>query len=462
MLNRPRLVRGLFPVQTMSTDTIAPPTSHARVHPRHFLVVYLHTLFALALVLLLVLHGLTLVIPQQPSYIRTETEIHAWIRTAAASTPWVVQAAAVGATALLTSPLYRGVLLLIIALAVMHIFLALFLMLWPRPGTRVPPLSPWAAERGRFEHLTVPLAEAQAHVLRRLRDVTVVAEEHPSYQESRYFARGRMVAVWASVLFFVGMLVFALGLYVAAVFSWETPPMILAPGQSWDLGHGSGVRVSLLSAEEAGDRAGDLFLIQKESASEGQVYPIPSGASLFLGDMEIRHLDAPPGLHLQATTPAGVAVPLLTPEGHAGRNVVLVFPTSGDERTVLIPTYGLEVRVVGYSELPERGYAGQVFLLQVRAENREAPVITEFITDVAQIAVDGLTLQVTPVRHARVQARYTPGRSLQWVGLLMALGGMVVVLWRGPFRRVWVQLYSHDRGTIVQTWEDQYILGRIR
>ncbi len=89
----------------------------------------------------------------------------------------------------------------------------------------------------------------------------------------------------------------------------------------------------------------------------------------------------------------------------------------------------------------------------------ETPLLSEFITESKTLELQGITLQIVVVRHALVQAVYRPGRLGRWVGLVLTLLGVGVALLGGPFRRVWVQLYSHGRGTIVQVWEDRYNLG---
>ncbi len=443
----------------MSANAQASPIAHIRVRPLDLMPVLLAYAFGLLLVLLLILHLLMFLIPQQPAYIQSPAEAQAWLYTVSASAPWVAQAARLGMTTLTRTPFYRGVLLLLMALIPVHVLFTLYLAFWPLPGRFVPPLTPQAIERGRFEHVPVSLPRAQEMVLERLAPLPLVAEAHPSYQEARFFARGGMKAIWGSLLFFLGLFVFAFSLYRGAVFGWATPPTIVAPGESWDVGHGSGIRVSLLAEEEAGAFVGDLFLVQVEGrASEGNVYTIAEGAHISLNAVEIWHLASPPGVRLQATTRTGVPIPLVTPDGQAGRDVVLVFPRSGDERTVLIPTYGLQVRVVGYSALPERGFSEQVFLVQILGEDA-SPLLSEFMTDSKVLEIQGITVQVDMVRHAQVQAVYRPGRVGRWVGLGLALVGMVIALLGGPFRRVWVQLYSHGQGTIVQIWEDRYNLG---
>lgn len=443
----------------MSTDARTSPIAHIRLRPLYFLSPALSYLFGVSIAALLVLHVLMRVIPQQPAYIRSAAEAQAWLFAVSTRAPWAAQAARVGATTLARTPVYRGLLLLIVALVPLHTAYVLYLAFWPRPGTEVPPLSPQAAERGRFEHVTQPPEEVQAKAPRLLAPLTVVAEAHPSYQEARYFARGGMWAVWGSLLFFLGFLLFAWSLYWGTTFGWETRPTIIAPGESWDVGHGSGIRISLLREEEAGAQAGDLFLVQMQGrASEANVHVIPVGKSISLGAVEVRHLDSPPGMRLQATTRGSVPIPLVTPDGQAGRDVVLVFPQSGDERTVLVPTYGLEIRVVGYASLPERGFRDRVFLFQVFGEE-ESPLLSEFITQSKTLEIQGITLNATVVRHAQVQAVHHPGWRWRWAGLGLALVGIVLALMRGPFRRMWMQLYSHTRGTIVQVWEDGYNIG---
>ncbi len=407
----------------------------------------------------LFLIGLLLhVIPQVPDYITQENELQAWTLRTVQQHPYLSVLAPLGIFRLTHSPLMLVALLGMLVTAILHQGYALYLGWWPRGRPHVPPLSPQAAESGRLIRLTVPLAEIAPRVEEQLRQFASIYKEHPSFQESRYFARYGRAAIIGSLIFFSGVIAIGVGIYMNMTLGWETPPTVLAPGQPWTPGHNLPLRVTLQQVAPTGNKA--LFLLQEdEPGGQTTVQQIAPDHTLNMGNVHIRFLDAPLGVRITVTTQARTALPLITPDGHAGREALLFFPVSGDERTVLIPTYGYTVRIVGYERLPSRGYHQPVFLVQVLGEESDTPLYTEFVTQSSQVKYKNLHLNIELVRHARVQALYTPGSPWRWMGLLVILMGTAVALWGGPWRRFWVQLYESRSGLIVQVWADMYNMG---
>ncbi len=456
--DRPRDARGLSYIPTMNTS----PTTATGLITRNRLGYVIPPLLAyslggvLAAILLLVL--ISRLLPQMPWYLEDPAEVHAWLLAAQRQVPMPDVLNTLGLFTITRSPLLRALLILAAVLAWLHVGYAGYLGFWPRSGTRVPPLSPQAAEGGLVRQWARPFPEMQATLQQRLSGQALVAEEHPTFEEARYFLRVGSAGVWGSLFFFLGVILIATGMYWALTFGWETPPTIIAPDQPWDLGHGTGIRVNLIRAGEDDQGPASLFFVQPRD-KEGAVYTVPVGGSVRVHGVELRHLGAPLGMSVRVTSRADTPIPLQRPDGRAGRELLLLFPTSGSERTVLIPTYGLEVRIVGYESLPERGYEGPVFLVQVIGQEEETPRYSAFIAGPTEVEVSGLRLTLNVVRHARVQAVYYPGRVVRLVGVLLALVGVLLALARGPLRRVWVQAYGDDRVTIAHAWGDVYNVG---
>ncbi len=452
------MVRGLSSMRPMNTRTPAPIRSIRTVHWIYVVAALLRHGFLFFTGLLLLLGIATLAIPQVPSYITQENDLQAWTLQTIQQHPYLAPLAPLGIFKLTRSPLMLAVLLGMIVTAILHQGYAFYLGWWPRGSTHIPPLSPQAAESGRLVRVVAPLADISAQVENHLRRFAPVRKEHPSFQETRYFVRYGRGAIVGSIIFFLGTAIVGVSIYLNITLGWETPPTVLAPAQPWTPGHNIPLRVTLQRVDPSGENA--LFLLQKdEPGGQTTAQQITPNHTLNVGNVHIRFWDAPLGVRITVTAQAQTALPLITPDGHAGREAILFFPESGDERTVLIPTYGYTVRVVGYERLPSRGYAGPVFLVQLLGEGSDTPLYTEFVTQPTQVRYKNLHLNIELVRHARVQAIYTPGSPWRWLGLLLILLGTGTALWWGPWRRFWVQLYESRSGLIVQIWADMYNVG---
>ena len=442
----------------MNTRTPTPIRSIRTTHWIYVVAALLRHAF-LFFTLLLFLFGLaTHIIPQAPGYLTRESDLQSWVLHTTQQHPALAPFTSLGIFTLTRSPILIATLFGMIITAVLHQGYAAYLGRWPRSTVRVPPLSPQAGESGRLVRITAPLADIASRLERHLRAHTTIFKEHPSFQETRYFVRQGRGAITGSIIFFLGAIAVGLGIYLNVALGWETAPTVVAPNQPWAPGHNIPLRVVLQDVDESGDRA--LFLVQKdEPGGTATAHHLTPHHTLNIGNLHIRFLDAPLGVRVSATARAHATLPLITPDGHAGRDALLFFPTSGDERTVLIPTYGYTVRIVGYEHLPSRGYTGPVFLVQLLGEDNDTPLYTEFVTQPTRLKYKNIYLNIELVRHARIQGVYTPGNPWRWLGLLFVLLGAGWALWRGPWRRFWVQLYESRNGVIVQVWADMYNLG---
>ncbi len=420
----------------------------------------LRWLLLLALVLLFVLGWLTRWLPQMPAYVTTPTDARAWLLTVTPHVPYGQQLAAWGLFALTRTPLFQGLLLGAMLATWAHLGYLFYLGRWLGTHPTVPPLSPQAAEGGAVRRVSRPLRDVFLNMQRYWQRRGTLVEEPVSFEEIRLFVREGRGGWWGSLLAFVGVLGVLTGVYLAVTQGWETRPTVLTPEQPWDVGHGTDIRVTLLAREAASPAAGPMFFVQhRRHPNRNRVYALRPGEVLRVEGVELRYLDAPLGLMLQVNSAAGTPLPLQEPTGRAGKQVALLFPTSGAEQVVIVPTYGYQIRVVGYTALPERGFTDPVFLVQVLAPDGETVIRSTFITQSTTLDAGPLSLQVRLVRHARVQAAAYPGRGLAWAGALAFLLGAAWALWRGPYRRWWIRLHEAPFGTVVQVWGDQYNMG---
>jgi len=441
-----------------STQTTEANAEAGQRQPTAFLAALPH-LFGLALLLLLALSVLTRILPQLPGHITGRPEAQAWLLRTSRLYPLGTWLAALGLFAITRTIFFRALLLSIGVLATVQVGYACYLLLWPRRGEAAVPLSPQAAESGHVRHEAQPFSATAQRIRTHLLAYGLVAEARPQGGELRLFARRGAYGALGSALFFLGTFLVMTGIYWGLTLGWQTSPVILAPGQSWDVGHETGLRVDLRSAggKSAGELTSILF-VQRQDKSPS-VVAIRLGRKVRVDDVYLVHTAIPLGVALRATDPAGTAIPLQTPTGRAGREITLLFPAAGTERLVLIPSHNMEVRIVGYPALPERGYTGPVFLIQITTQGRDTPLYSEFITGDRDIHLQRLTLTVRVVYHAQIYAAYYPGRGARVLGTFLLLLGAALALVGGPLRRLWVQVFGDEAGTVVRVWGDVYNLG---
>ncbi len=414
--------------------------------------------FGLVLVVLLCLGLVSQLFPQQPPYL-TPHEIEIWLLSVQHKTPYTRWLYRMGFFAVTRTLLFRGLILSAILLSWLHVAYAAYLSLWPRKGGPVPPLHPIAGEGGHLWHLKEPLDTVKTRIKNRLHPLPLVAEMHPSFQEARYFFRIGHGGAWGSITFFIGVILFLSALYWGLTHSWVTRPVVLVPGRPWTIKQARSLQIILHHVDRAGTRPRAHILVQsEEEGGNSQGYTLLQGQTLRVRKLYIRYLDTLVGLSLEAVDREGTPVPVQPPEGGGERQVILLFPESGTERLVFLPTQGIHIRVVGYTSLPQRGFSHPVFLVQLLDETGEL-LYSDFIDKEAHITVHHITVHVKPTEGVRFQAFAYPGASARALGFLLVIIGFLWALFKGPLRRLWIQVFGNERTTIVQGWGDVYNVG---
>ncbi len=441
---------------------IGPTTGRGRDQRSLILLLFLlRSLFGLGLIVLSLLILVSFLTPQLPPYLTQPHEIDAWLLATRREVPLSTLWQRLGLFAVTRSPAFQGTVLFSLWLAWLHAFYALYLGLWPASPSHIPPVSPIAAEGGRVFQLNRNIDDVLDHVRAWASAHGLVVEEHPSYQESRFFTRLGRGGAYGSALFFLGVVLFLGGLFWGTTRGWTTPPIVLSPGQPWDIGHDTGVRVTLRGeGTTANGHASTLFLIEVHGQkTQTTVRAIPRGEAILVAGVSLRYLKTSLGVRVSASDPAGTPVPIQTPQGIAEREAILQFPTSGTERSVFLPMQGLQVRVVGYTALPERGYSGPVFLVQVLADGKSVPEVSTFLKQNTMMKVGGLQIHIDLVHQAQVQAAHYPGGNSRLAGTVLTLLGALIAIMRGPLQRVWIQVVGHETLSLAQVWGEQYNLG---
>ncbi len=433
-------------------------STNLRSGPRfaHLFPLLLPWTFGLTLLIIFVLGTLTRLLPQIPPYLSPH-ERDVWLLTLGQRSPYVARLYPIGLLTITHTPTFRGLLLVALVLAWLHVAYALYLGTWPLAKGNVPPLHPIALESEHLWHVREPLEKVRGRVGPRLRGRYRVAEMHISYQEARYFARRGKGGTWGSLLFFLGTIVFLAFTYLGITQGWITRPRVLVPESPWNIEQAHATQLILHHIEREGTTSRAYLLVQTRD-EEPRAYTVPLGKSIHVGGIDIRYVSTLIGVGIEATTEVGTPIPLQTPEGSGERRLVLLFPRSGTERIVLLPTLGLHMRVVGYTALPTRGYTHPVFLVQIFDENGNL-IYNDFVDKDGQITVRHITFHIRRVDGARFQALHYPGHEGRLGGWALLLVGTLWALLGDPLRRLWVQVFGDERSTVVRAWGDVYNIG---
>lgn len=225
-----------------------------------------------------------------------------------------------------------------------------------------------------------------------------------------------------------GLVLALAGLWMGINLGWSVQATDLAPGEEvrfprW------GVNVRLpLSGPGNADPSGLPVEVELDGTQATLVGPGPLRAQVDGADVTIR--PGSPGLLLATTD--GQPRLALPGSGQTTAQMAFVFPGVADEQVVLLPEVGVGVRMVRLdTETPS-------FLVEIVDGASLEVLDRQQVSESARVPVQrpgggpAVYLQITPVAGVNVFVSHWPGQVWVWVGLVLALVGLVGV-WIRPF-----------------------------
>jgi hypothetical protein len=191
----------------------------------------------------------------------------------------------------------------------------------------------------------------------------------------------------------------------------------------------------------AGDDGEQMQLVVQPG--DAQVH-LAAGQATSVNGIAIALRQITPGYRLSATASDGQPV-LIRASNFVSptTEVLLTFSEGEPERYVAVPDAGVALALSPGASLDQ---PGAVRVIAISSGST--------ITDTAiapHLTVDGTTFQFTPARGAVIDARYSPGDPLMWIGLGLGLIGLIgALIW--PMRRIVVRHHGH--------WTEVYASGR--
>ena len=261
---------------------------------------------------------------------------------------------------------------------------------------------------------------------------------------TRMVAERSQLGVVAPILVYSGLLVVLAGLWLGQLAGWQESAITLAPGEAASLANQPG---SQLSAGGGADGAlTEVSIVRSTGVSE--TVSLSSVGAARVGGLAIRRRAQGPALAVAADGPDGEALQLQRMEAQstAAPSLTLVFDQPRSEQVFLLPDRQLVFSIVSFPALPERGFSGPTFLVQAFRAGQRDPVLNEFVEGDASMGVGDDTLLLRTGQFITVDVSYDPARPLIWLGIGLAMLGILLSLWR-PAGQLFL-LVQRQRGQV--------------
>ena len=279
-------------------------------------------------------------------------------------------------------------------------------------------------------HATIELDGDSASVVSELSEVLFSEGWRIAQVESD--SRAAIVAErspWGLVaipLFYTGILLALAGLWLGQLVGWSESNVALLPGQPVSLRHDDRLSISL-AGDDPG--AGTLTVQSNKGATVSGMFS-PTGRA-HLSGLTIRRTGQGQALAVSVRDELGQALQLQSPdkESPVQPALDLVFDQPRAEQVFFVPARQLLVSVVASPDLPESGFAGPTFLVQAFRPSREL-VLNQSVEGDADLTVEGNALQLRSEPFVTVEIGRNPAAPLVVAGLVIAIAGLLLALWR--------------------------------
>jgi cytochrome c biogenesis protein ResB len=271
-------------------------------------------------------------------------------------------------------------------------------------------------------------------------------EEHA--QGVAYFhADGRLWSLWGELVLYIGALLMLAGWLAGGWFGWETEAVHLGVGQQTAV---RGTRYALRLDDLAvanGDFRAEVVLL--EEGSETRRGTVTDEWPLRGGGLTVRGTGYGPAVVVRAKDETGQPLMLQSfiERAEPGEIMHLSFEVPGEERYFAVPERSLVVRVeLGPGEETD---AGQSFRVRAYRSNSVEPVFDSTLAASGQVEILGDYYTMEIGHYALMQVRHAPGDVIVVLGLLLACGGMTLMMWN-PRAQVWVLVAGEGGGVTIK------------
>ena len=390
-------------------------------------------------------------LPQEPVAARSDELVHnQWLTRVYQRYPATGETLlAIGALNVLRSFGFR----LSVALLVFNLCLGLVNLaeaLWQ--DRRVAPLrrpeSFFTAEQSSvFLTTNLPWDEVLESVRRALTMALSRPKEEHTHSVAYFHADSGLWPLWGALLSYLGVLLIIVGWLMSGWFDWQMEGIRLGIGQQVALRDTPyALRLENLTVED-GDLRAETVLLKDSLEIRRRVITLRQ--PLRGGGLTVQGIGYGPEIVVQAEDGTGRTIPLQSFVAGAGpeETVHLSFSEPGEERYFAVPERNLVVRLVLVQD--EDAETGPSFRIQAHRGGVVDPVLDRILTTSGQVEIADDHYTLSMKHYALLQVRHSPGDGFVFAGLLLACGGMVLLLWK-PRAQVWVMVAAEGGGVTIK------------
>ena len=310
------------------------------------------------------------------------------------------------------------------------------------------PESFFAGEKSAISLTTnIPWDEA-LEVVRHALTATLARPREERTQDVAYFhADSGPWPLWGALALHIGVLLMIAGWLVSGRLGWQTEATRLGVGQQTTV-HGTCYTLRLDNlAMEDGDFQAEVVLLKEGIKMRRSI--VTARRPLRGGGLTVRGMGCGPAVAVRATDDAGQPLMLQSfVEGaEPGETVYLSFGAPGEERYFAVPERSLVVRLVLVES--EETATSPSFHVRAYRTNSVEPVFDGTLAASGQMEITGDHYAMDMERYALLQARHDPGDGFVIFGLLLACGGMMLVMWK-PRAQAWALVAVESGGVTVK------------
>lgn len=390
-------------------------------------------------------------LPQEPVAARSDELVHnQWLTRVYQRYPATGETLlAIGAFNVLRSFGFR----LSVALLAFNLCLGLVNLveaLWQdrRAATLRRPESFFTAEQsGVFLTTSLPWNEVLESVRHALAVALARPKEEHAHSVAYFHADSGPWPLWGALLSCLGVLLIIVGWLTSGWFDWQMEGIRLGIGQQVAL-HDTpyALRLENLTVEGSDLRAETILLKDGLEIRRGVIslqQPLRSGG------LTVQGIGYGPEIVVQAEDGTGRTIKLqsFVAGAEPEETVHLSFGEPGEERYFAAPERNLVVRLVLVQG--EDAETGPSFRVQAYQESMVDPVFDGTLMTSGQVEIADGYYDLSMKHYALLQVRHSPGDGFVLAGLLLACGGMVLLLWK-PRAQVWVMVAAEGGGVTLK------------
>lgn len=261
---------------------------------------------------------------------------------------------------------------------------------------------------------------------------------------------------WMAGLYYLGLLLLVVAVVIGQRWSWTSPRLDLALGETRPLEQGDSLALRLERIEifpgsgEDDPEIRSSFSVLQGASVEDEIV-LRQGRPKEYRGLRIYQVGLGPAARVAARNAAGEAVTIQSLVGNTAlqRSIRVRLSGQQQEHQLALPDADMVLRMVQYSSLPQLGYAGNVLHAQLLRGADGQLLEEQFLTSNGAISSSGISVDIALEYFISVRAQREPELPLLALAGALVAGGVVgLALW--PPQRAWLMVEEVPPGSACQ------------